>query len=303
LALQSAHNPMLSVGAQGDSPEAADESADAPENSEGNAIESTDAGGSNPAGLSAPTTPTAASTISAAGPTAFTMLVSPENQSQAADKSSAAPDASDPTAGATSFQQPTVTTATELAQLSANLNGEHRSETQGNSLESAPVLVEGGNNANDRSARTQEPSAPAATELNTDSDEASKGVVRNVQIKLQTENNQRVDVRLTDLGGTLRVSVRAGDQNLANSLQSHMPELTDRLDQQHFRTEVWMPRTEAAETGQSNTQNFNSRNGDQSGDQSGGRQQGRQNNRSNWPDEDSPQQRGNKEKVNQTWAQ
>jgi hypothetical protein len=232
------------------------------------------------------------------------MLVSPDSQSHSANTPSPASDASDPSTPATTFQQSAVSSLTELAQAATNTGGDHRTELQTNSLTSASVPTGTSGVSAERSARTEEPSAPAATEANPQADETNKGVVRNVQIKLQTENNQRVDVRLTDLGGTLRVSVRAGDQSLANSLQSRMPELTDRLEQQHFRAEVWMPRTEAGDAGASNTHSFNSRNGDGSGgDQSGSRQQGRQQNRSNWPEEDSPRQRGNKEKLNQTWAQ
>jgi hypothetical protein len=60
-------------------------------------------------------------------------------------------------------------------------------------------------------------------------------------LQLKGEDNRRVDVRLVDRGGELHVSVKAGDAELAQTLQEHMPELTSRLDAERLTAEVWLP--------------------------------------------------------------
>jgi Flagellar hook-length control protein FliK len=67
--------------------------------------------------------------------------------------------------------------------------------------------------------------------------------IKNVQLQLVSDDNRRVDVRLMDRGGELHVSVKSADPALTQNLQSHMPELTSRLDQQHLQSEVWTPKT------------------------------------------------------------
>jgi hypothetical protein len=76
-------------------------------------------------------------------------------------------------------------------------------------------------------------------------------------------------------------------------MQEHMPELTSRLAQQRYQTEVWMPK-EAASPSSSNNSNSNSNGSPNPGDGNpGGRQNGQQQqqqNRPEWLDdlEDNP---------------
>ena len=79
----------------------------------------------------------------------------------------------------------------------------------------------------------------------------SNSTINNVQVRLQGENNQRVDVRLVDNNGELRVSVRTSDANLAQSLGERIPELTSGLDSQRLHSEVWTPPVAAADRTQS----------------------------------------------------
>ena len=65
--------------------------------------------------------------------------------------------------------------------------------------------------------------------------------LKNLNVQLTGENNQRVDVRLSDRGGALQVSVRSADANLTQALQDKMPELTSRLEAQHMNAQVWTP--------------------------------------------------------------
>lgn len=129
--------------------------------------------------------------------------------------------------------------------------------------------------------------------------------VRNVHMQVVGDNNSRVDVRLTDRGGELHISVKSGDTNLAQNLQDHMPELTSRLEQQHFQTEVWIPKL--ADSGKAETSGArdfsssgdNNSNSSSNSDQQGKRQQQYQ---PDWVDvlENSTQGTG---KTNPTWLQ
>ena len=138
------------------------------------------------------------------------------------------------------------------------------------------------------SSEPEQPAQAAATELESTPATPHGEPVRNVHLQLSGENNQRVDIRLTDVGGEMRVSVRAGDTKLAQTLQDHIPELANRLDQQRFRAEIWSPRTQSAS--QSDASNLgresSSRGNDSPGQNNQGRQQnGRQKNQPDWLDE------------------
>lgn len=69
----------------------------------------------------------------------------------------------------------------------------------------------------------------------------AQDALRTLRVQFVGDNNQRVDVRLGDASGQLRVSVRSTDALLTQTLQDRMPELTARLGDQHFHTEVWIP--------------------------------------------------------------
>jgi hypothetical protein len=109
----------------------------------------------------------------------------------------------------------------------------------------------------------------------------------------------------------MRVSVKAGDARLAQTLQEHIPDLTNRLDQQRFRAEVWTPRTESAAKSQESSNNNNGQNsqkGSESWNQNGsGRQQnpnGRQQNQPDWLDElDGIPSSNSTLRSTQTWPQ
>ena len=118
------------------------------------------------------------------------------------------------------------------------------------------------------------------------------------------DNNNRVDVRLTDRGGELHVSVKSADVNLAQNLQDHMPELTSRLEQQKFQTEVWMPRLgDNAKSEMSGSRDFSSGgNSDPNSSNSSDQQGKRQQYKPDWVDvlENSTQ---GARKSDQTWRQ
>jgi hypothetical protein len=52
---------------------------------------------------------------------------------------------------------------------------------------------------------------------------------------------QRVEVRLSERAGEVRVAVRTADSHLAGSLRENLPGLSSRLTENGFRTETWHP--------------------------------------------------------------
>ncbi len=107
---------------------------------------------------------------------------------------------------------------------------------------SAPVELPTPVNSNG-DASTAPNETPAATQLPIDErlQEYSSDPVQNVQMQVIGDDNRRVDIRLIDRAGELRVSVKSGDSTLNRTLQSKMPELTSRLQSAQYDTEIWMP--------------------------------------------------------------
>jgi len=91
---------------------------------------------------------------------------------------------------------------------------------------------------------TEKPTAATQAELDPAPESSTNQPLKNLNLQLTGENNQRVDVRLSDRGGALQVSVRSADLNLNQALQAKMPELTSRLEAQHMSAQVWTPSLE-----------------------------------------------------------
>ena len=112
--------------------------------------------------------------------------------------------------------------------------------------------------------------------------------VSDVRLQVTGSDNQRVDVRVMDRGGELRVSVRADDPSLVRSLQDNVADLSTRLDQARFRSEVWTPRTQSisqTDSASTNSRTF-SNGGETSGRDGRGQQQnGRQQQQPSWVDD------------------
>ncbi len=103
--------------------------------------------------------------------------------------------------------------------------------------------------------------------------------------------DQRVEVRVEDRGGELRVAVHTPDERLAGDLREHLPSLSSRLEQTGLRAESWHAagaageRLRAAETGSSSDAQSQ---GGQSNPQSRERQQDAPPRRPQLPAETSP---------------
>jgi hypothetical protein len=91
-----------------------------------------------------------------------------------------------------------------------------------------------------RSTGSPEPAA-SASDVHFEPKTAPGDPLRVLRVQFAGSNDQRVDVRVADAGGQLRVSVRSSEPGLTQALQDHVPELTSRLSEQSFHASVWMP--------------------------------------------------------------
>ena len=114
-------------------------------------------------------------------------------------------------------------------------------------------------------------SQPSAAEVMGAADLPPKPVSRSPQsidLKVEgTDNKEGVDVRISQRAGDVQVTVRTPDNQLADSLRQHLPELSDRLAQNGVEGEIWHPGTlQASADTASNQESWTS-------DQSQGQQQ------------------------------
>ena len=95
------------------------------------------------------------------------------------------------------------------------------------------------------------PSSTPAANFEAELNRLQAHTVRSAHVQIAGEGNERVDVRLYERAGTLSVSVRAADADLAKSLQQHTSELTTQLASGHYKTELWTPAASRASEEQS----------------------------------------------------
>ena len=109
-------------------------------------------------------------------------------------------------------------------------------------------------------------SLPSAAEVMGAADLPPKPVSRppqSIDLKVEgTDNKEGVDVRISQRAGDVQVTVRTPDNQLADSLRQHLPELSDRLAQNGVEGEIWHPG--AAQASADTTSNRESWTSDQS---------------------------------------
>lgn len=71
------------------------------------------------------------------------------------------------------------------------------------------------------------------------------GPAREIRLELGAQDG-RVDVRLTERAGELKVAVRTPDSHLAERLRADLPALSSRLEESGIRSETWRPPAAAA---------------------------------------------------------
>ena len=86
----------------------------------------------------------------------------------------------------------------------------------------------------DAPEQTAKPSDPPA-------EPAPAAAAHDIKLQVGEEGGPHVEVRLTERGGDVMVSVRTPDSHLAGELRADLPALSNRLEQSGYRTETWQP--------------------------------------------------------------
>jgi hypothetical protein len=119
-----------------------------------------------------------------------------------------------------------------------------------------------------------EPSAPAVPARPHLAPDLPKPLVAK-DIRLEVgDSGQRIQLRLTEQGGEVKVAVRTPDTRLSADLRDQLPSLSSRLEQSGFRAEAWHPPAAAHEGAARHIDSASGSGPDESGEQ--GRQAGGQ---------------------------
>ena len=70
---------------------------------------------------------------------------------------------------------------------------------------------------------------------------AAPGPAHNISVRLSTDQNPAVEVRVMDRGGEVRVAVHSPDAATLESVRAGLPDLVARLGQRGYETETWHP--------------------------------------------------------------
>jgi len=130
--------------------------------------------------------------------------------------------------------------------------------------------------------RAEAPTAPAETPGKT------TPPLKDISLQVNQPGKERVDVRVVQQGGEVRVSVHSGDASLTTGLRQGLSELQSRLEETGYRSELWKPGAAAAPVAAapSAQESNNHSRGDEPSQQQGGSQQEsgrRHQNQSNQP--------------------
>jgi hypothetical protein len=105
---------------------------------------------------------------------------------------------------------------------------------------------------------------------------SSAGPLKDVSLSIVHPQGQKVDVRVVEQAGEVRVAVRAGDSDVVQGLRQNLSELTNRLAENGFHAETWRPASsEVSATASENKSSSGNSGGGDSQNQPGGSQQGR----------------------------
>lgn len=117
------------------------------------------------------------------------------------------------------------------------------------------------------------PAPPAAPQaIPEPQPKAASTPLKDISIQVAQPGTQKVEVRVVQQSGELRVAVRTGDSDLAHGLQQNLSDLVGRLQETGFRAEGWRPGASSAQPAavlDSRTSPGSSRNGDSQSDSGG----------------------------------
>ena len=93
------------------------------------------------------------------------------------------------------------------------------------------------------------------------------GPVREISVRIGDPAQESAHLRVVERGGEVMVSVRSGSEQLARTLSSDLGELTHRLEQTGFQTELWRPVTQSSSSDLSGDRRDNASTAGQNQDQ------------------------------------
>jgi hypothetical protein len=126
---------------------------------------------------------------------------------------------------------------------------------------------------------TEEPSnsaPPRFVEVPQAPAKPSSTPVNDISLQVSQPGAQKVEVRIVQQAGEVRVAVHTGDSDLAHGLQQGLSDLVGRLQETGFRAEAWHPggtTVESSPVNELRTTTGGSQNGDSQGHSGGSRQQ------------------------------
>ena len=233
-----------------------------------------------------------------AGPVAFAVRVNPE---QAKVAESDPQDQDNGTAGSPILLD---TREPIMGPVAAAPEQEHKDNGSQDGLPTAIAEVEIQKPQQTFSEHLQSADSAKTAEPEPDLRNVPAEPARQIHVQVAGDGNQRVDLRVIERDGTMSVSVRAADPNLSRTLQEHMPELTSRLEAEHFHAETWIPKANAStsssfEQGKSDSNPGYSPGGNGSGQRQGGQRDAKP----EWVDELENYARNSQIRRNNLWRQ
>ncbi len=166
-----------------------------------------------------------------------------------------------------------------------------------NSASTAPSVaqVAQANSAPAQTAKHDDtPLLAAAKEITpATSAQASSGPMKDLAVNIAQPGGSSVQLRMVERSGELRVSVHSASPELSQQLRADLPDLTKKLSDTGFHSEVWRPATQAAAAAPGDAPGTKNQGGNSGGDsqpqsgsqQGGGQREQNQSQRPKWFEE------------------
>jgi hypothetical protein len=142
-------------------------------------------------------------------------------------------------------------------------------------------------------AAPAEPLKPVGMKVPETQAKAAAGPLKDISVQVSEPGGQKVEVRVVQQSGELRVAVRTGDSDLAHGMQQGLSDLVGRLQDNGFRAEAWRPGGSTVQSGPvlearsspSGSQNGDSQSSSGNSHQQHGERRQNQSQRPGWVDE------------------
>ena len=161
-----------------------------------------------------------------------------------------------------------------------------RTGSENRDASSLPAAAPRQSGSSDPTARTAEP--PSASQAT-----PPPGPMKEISMRLEAAEGQKVDVRIVQRAGDLQIAVKSADDSTTQGLRHGLSDLANRLNETGYHAETWRPGQPAAMESSATSPDNPSRQSQSDGSQShsGGPQQDRgqrhnnPSNRPHWIDE------------------